>query len=214
MSSKPSHKTPESWQAHDTQVTEWAKRLWRAIPNEATYREGHEDFFKEFKKLSEAAQGRDRVSMLNHIAPIYNHIASQGYQAHIHHLPLKEAVCNFCERKPVADWKGPPNQFSRSDRNDSDVESAKPRMPLPCTNRMALNSIKCTTCEQRSHACHVNPKTIKALAACFECHHWRVKCSLSPARIRKGQAAVELNAKQEEEIAPKRYRKSTQAGEV
>jgi hypothetical protein len=224
MSPKPSYKTPASWEAHDIQVTKWAKRLWRAVHKEVTYKEEHEDLFKEFKELSDAAQGRDSVymtpSMLNHVAPIYNHITTQGYQAHIHYEPLKESVCNFCQQKPVTDWKGPPDQFSRSDEagrsdhNDSEVESAKARKSLPSTDEMELNPKKCNLCERRSHLCHVNPKTVKAAAAaCFECYFWRVKCSLSPARARKGKVVAEQNDGQEEEVAaskepaPKRSRK-------
>ena len=116
-----SHQTPASLGAHDAQVTDWTNRLRHALPDEATYRNGHENFLKEFKKLSDAGQGRDSVSMLNHVAPIYKHIELQGYQAHIHHLPLREAFCNFREGMPVADWKGPPDQFSRSDRNEMEL---------------------------------------------------------------------------------------------
>ena len=124
--------------AHDAQVTDWTNRLRRALPDEATYRNGHENFLKEFKKLSDAGQGRDSVSMLNHVAPIYKHIELQGYQAHIHHLPLREALCNFREGMPVADWKGPSDQFSRSDRNDSEadgIELNPTKLSPTCTKK-------------------------------------------------------------------------------
>ena len=49
-----SHQTPASLGAHDAQVTDWTNGLRRALPDEATYRNGHENFLKEFKKLSDA----------------------------------------------------------------------------------------------------------------------------------------------------------------
>ena len=191
--------------------------------------------------------------MVDHVTPIYNHIALQGYKAHIHYLPLKKAVANFCEGKPVADWKAPPDELSssspspppspppkvneepprksgstkkkdkakaagsdelvRSD-DDSDKETTKPRKPtdpkLPTTAGMEASPTKCTLCEQRGHVCHVNPKATKAAAACFECNHWRLKCSLAPTRGKKGDAPAE----EEEEVAPvitvKRRKKLTQ----
>ena len=81
---------------YDAKVIDWAKRLWSAISNEVKYREVHKDFFKEFNKLRDEAQAMDvtKVTMLNHVAPIYDHIASQGYTALIHYQPLREAVAN------------------------------------------------------------------------------------------------------------------------
>ena len=101
---------------HHAKVMDWSKRLWSAISNEGTYREGHEKFFKEFNELRDEAQAMDitTVTMANHVAPIYDHIASQTYTTHIHYKPLITAVANYCNGKPVADWKGPPDQYSRS----------------------------------------------------------------------------------------------------
>jgi len=189
------------------------------------------------------------MTLVNHVAPIYDHIASQGYNAQTHFLPLRDAVTNFCEGKPVSPWKGPPDQFSRSpsphlsassrppspragsskkthaanseefvpsehDESEKDLpnpESAKPRKAtadvtksinaegesksLPNTEGMELCPKKCLKCESRKHGCHINPKATKAAAACFECNHWRLKCSLSATRA---------NAKKGEEEAPTR----------
>lgn len=114
MSSKPSQKMTAFWQAQNNQTLNWSKRLWSAVEKDpATYKESHKDLFKEFEKLHDAAKGRDstNVTVLNHITPIYNHITSQGYQSHIHFMPLKEAMSNYCKRKPVVDWKCPSVQL-------------------------------------------------------------------------------------------------------
>lgn len=114
---------------HDSQVTKWAKRLWSAI-KEVTYKEAHEDIFKEFEKFRDAAQGRDdaKVTMLDHVTLIYNHIASHGFQPHIHYQPIKDAVSRFCERKPVADWKGPQEQLSRSPSPNQEPIPSPPKI--------------------------------------------------------------------------------------
>ena len=245
MPPKPSNKrTAASMEAHDAKVTNWAKRLWGAIPEEATYSQDHEDFFKEFQKLRDVAEGlaSTNVTMLDHVAPIYNHIASHGYDPLIHYPPLEKAVINYCEDNSVADWKGPsdqsrspspapdaspppnprivvtrrkakakiPDEVVRSEQDVSEEESAKPRKPLPNTDGMERNLTKCTLCIQRGHLCHVNPKALKA-AACFECNHWRVKCSLTPpgpSRAKKTEAADP--SVEEEVAAPRRRRKPTQ----
>lgn len=237
MPSKPSQKsaTAKSFPNHDATVINWAKRLWGVISKETAYEQVHDDFFNEFIKLRDVDQGVEstKVTMLNHVAPIYNHIASQGYQAHIHYLPLREAVANYCENKPVADWS-PPDEASRSpsphptmpipsnsgpskkkgktkaqisdeDRDESEGETKL--KPLPPTDGMGVHQTKCTLCRQRGHSCHVNPKATKASAACFECNHWKIKCSFAPSRAKKGEASTELNDKEE---APKKQKKPTQ----
>ena len=70
--------------------------------------------------------------MVDYVAPIYDHIASQGsgYKPHIHRQPLKIAICNFCKGKPVPDWEAPPDQFSPS-RSPSPVPLPLPRPQLP-----------------------------------------------------------------------------------
>jgi hypothetical protein len=245
MPAKPSIKTTAaSLEAHDAKVTNWAKRLWAAFADEATYSSEHEVFFKEFEKLRNVAEGRasTKVTMLDHVAPIYNHITSHGYDSHIHDSPLEKAVINYCEHKPVADWKGPsiqsrspslvpdasppPNhrivvtkkkgkakisdEVVRSEHEDSEGESAKPRKPLPNTDGMELNVTKCALCTQRGHLCHVNPKALKA-AACFECNHWRVKCSLTPPGPSRTKKSEPANPPVEEDVAAtKRRRKPTQ----
>jgi len=257
---------------HDAKEKDWAKRLWIAVSKEGKYNAVHGDFFKEFNKIRDEAQalGIAKVTMVDHVAPIYDHTASQGYNAHIHYKPLREAVSNFCESRPVADWRAPPDQFSRSSspvlppsprmqnpqgkrskeekphmvasglskkktkatnlddvvrsdpEDESEKESTKPRDPgesgrprkppaeeprsLPTTDGMERNTTKCTLCENRGHVCHVNPKATKAAAACFECNHWRLKCSLAPARTKKGEDEEEPSKDQ----PPKRRRKPAQ----
>ena len=97
-------------------VKDWAQGLWSVIHNEGKYNERHKDFFEEFKKLRDEAKAKDftKVTMVNHVAPVYDHIASQGYTGQTHYQPLREAVANFCEGRPVANWKGPPDQNSRT----------------------------------------------------------------------------------------------------
>ncbi|KAF8809992.1 hypothetical protein BYT27DRAFT_7092814 [Phlegmacium glaucopus] len=262
-------------ETHDTLVLTWGKRLWTAIAKESTYAPGHDQFFKEFDSLRDVAQANKstKITLLNHVAPIYNHIASQGYQAHIHYKPLKEAVFNFCNKKPVAEWIGPPDQHSRSpsptlppppkalpipwpplprpkpkfacmvasnsgrskgkakaqisaeyvhsDLEKSEVEVIKepePRIvhskPLPSTAGMVQCPTPCLLCEQRGHLCHSNPKATSAQAACFECNHWNVKCSLAPPRAKKGEAPAQPNGNVEkvpEETAEKPSKKKGQA---
>ena len=215
----------------------WARNLWDAISNEGKYRAVHEDFFKEFNNLRD--EGRDTwvMTLINYVAPIYDHIASQGYNAEIHYRPLKDAVTNFCEGRPGSPWEGPPDQISRtpspclpssppagpsrkthaanpdeyvpSDHDESapesPKESVKPRKvtnaegveskSLPNTDGMERCPVKCSKCLSRKHGCHINPKATKSIAACFECNHWRLKCSL---------AANHANAKKGEEEAPPR----------
>lgn len=237
---------------HHAKVMDWSKRLWSAISNEGTYREGHEKFFKEFNELRDEAQAMDitTVTMANHVAPIYDHIASQTYTTHIHYKPLITAVANYCNGKPVADWKGPPDQYSRSpsphvpasrpqsagpskkkaqprisdefvrsDQDDSEGESVKPLEgdsvkprkaasdTLPSTEGMELHATKCSKCALRKHGgCHVNPKASKkAATACFECNHWKQKCSHAPTRTKKGEDEEEAPPKES-----KRRRKPTQ----
>jgi hypothetical protein len=267
-SSKPKTTTPRLFvgtrAAFDVSVHDWSKRLYTAVSKAGQYSKDHEDFFKEFNKLRDDGQALNVtvVTMVNHVAPIYNHIALHGYKAHIHYLPLKEAVVNFCESKPVADWKAPPDELSRSslspspppsprprakeepprknagttkkkgkakaavldellrsDHDESERESGKPRKPatdkvenLPTTDGMETSPTRCTLCENRGHVCHVNPKATKAAAACFECNHWRVKCSLA-TRGKKGEAPAEEEeaaASKEPTIVVKRRKKPAQ----
>lgn len=255
-STQPSVNTKPA-QSHDSLVSTWGKTLWTAIAKESTYALGHDQFFKEFDSLREAAQANKstKITLLNHVAPIYNHIASQGYQPNIHYKPLKDAVFNFCNKMPVAEWTGPPDQFSRSpspnlavlaptlpnplpetnspklvrtaesnpipktktkpkkgkakapispeviqsDLDNSEKEAKDPETrhsnsrPLPPTDGMDHHLTPCSLCEQRGHVCHINPKTSSPKAACFECNHWKVKCSLAAPRVKKGEALAEPN---------------------
>jgi hypothetical protein len=250
---------------HDVKAKDWGKRLWGVILDEKKYNDFHETFFKEFNSLRDEAQDflSSKVTMMSHVAPIYDHIASQGYTAHIHFKPLFDAVANFCEGRPVAAWKGPPDRFSRSssplpaspqpqspqagpskkkthvaisdERDYSEKESGNPPegelvkppkattdmaksnnaegLDEPSTDGMERCPTKCTKCATRNHGCHVNPKPMKktsASAACFECNHWRLKCSLAtrtPA-AKKGEDAAKKGEDEEEgtlkEPPPKR----------
>jgi hypothetical protein len=251
----PKPKATTTRAAFEAKVLDWSKRLWSAVSKEAKYSEVHDDLFLEFNELQDDARALDTSAvMLKHAAPIYNHISSQGYKPHIHYRPLKDAVLNYCEKKPVADWKGPTKEFSRSPSppkigsksnagptkkkgkkavvsenyvrsdDESEKESAKPREGesaklrkpptleiLPTTDGMELSPTKCALCDQRGHACHVNAK-IKSPAACFECNHWRLKCSLAPPRTKKGEAADhnEDDVAAPKEQGPKRRKKPTQ----
>jgi hypothetical protein len=261
---------------YDVRAKEWGKRLWTVVDSETKYNECHDDLFEEYKKLhgEATALGNNTYSMVNHAAPVYEHIASHGYKSHIHRKALIAAVGNFCENRPVVQWEGPPDQFSRSpssrrspspplqpllasknkefprttaagsvkknakavnpvieeSENESvkpvEDESAKPRKAeaksgetksgeaksLPSTEGMELSPIKCTPCEPRGHGCHVNPKATKAAAACFECNHWRIKCSLAPTRTNAKKGEDEDELAPTKEPAPKRryYKKPTQ----
>ena len=295
-------------QTHDALVFAWARQLYDAIKQESQYALAHDELFKEFDRLCEAAQstGNNKVTMINHVAPIYNHLASQGYQPKVHYVPLKTAVFNFCQRKPVADWIGPPDQFSRSptprleasqplptqtqpppvsqpatskslptskprptskpvppptsdspankpppppkiarmtvpksgpkqgsskkrkptssefvrsDQDELDRESAKGpplaqappptqglppargALPstLPSTDGMDKRLSRCQSCEQRGHGCHVNPKASTLVAACFECNHWKQKCSHAPNRRRRGEVPAQQPQNDDEE---------------
>ncbi|KAF8814961.1 hypothetical protein BYT27DRAFT_7219071 [Phlegmacium glaucopus] len=53
----------------------------------------------------------------------------------------------------------------------------------------------CVMCIQRGHICHHNPKATNLLAACFECNHWKLKCSLAAPRVKKqGEPAPDTSA--------------------
>ncbi|KAF8798750.1 hypothetical protein BYT27DRAFT_7264614 [Phlegmacium glaucopus] len=239
-------------QKYNTDVVGWAKKLWGAM-KDGSYAPDHQDFFDEFNRLHDTSEGSQstKTTMLDHVAPIYDHVASQGYQPDIHYQPLKVAVSNFCTNKPVTKWVGPADQWSRSpsptlnspkpmptptnkvgkqtmprlkpqelmacivasnagpskkgkskapiseelllsedDTFFGEPETKAPLLsraskPLPPTNGMETNSSKCKICSQRGHGCHINPRATNALAACFECNHWKLKCSLAGPRVKK-----------------------------
>ena len=241
-------------QTYDAKVFDWGKRLWSAVKKEGKYSKAHEGFFKDYVKLRDEAQAlkprtSTNLTMFDYVAPVYNHVDSQGYTAQIHYQPLREAVSNYCEGKPVPSWTPPPDQLSRppsqellspspgsrrrrkeglprmipSNAPNADgkkkkgkkkkgelvkLQKAKVKLPtsegveaksLPAADGMATSLIKCTLCEKRGRVCHVNRKaTKKATAACFECNHCSLKCSLSSSRAKKSEALAEQN---DEEIA-------------
>lgn len=65
--------------AYDSMVRDWGKRLWSAFQDH-NYSLVHEQLFKEFKKLRDEVQTLhiNKLSMVDYVAPIYDHIASQG----------------------------------------------------------------------------------------------------------------------------------------
>ena len=243
-----------SAEAYNGKVTEWSKKLYNVVTtaNEGKYRDFHDSLFKEYKTLRNEAQSLDTttttVTAIDHVAPVYDHIASQGYITHIHYSPLVQAVINFCEEKPVAAWKGPP-ELSRSssphpanlsttktraaiteelipsDQDDSEKEggeSVKTRKATnaakshnaeddPSTEGMERCPTKCTKCASRKHGCHVNPKATKSGAACFECNHWRLKCSHAATRAvtAKRVDEEEEGASKDPGAPPKRRNKKT-----
>ncbi|KAF8799922.1 hypothetical protein BYT27DRAFT_7217436 [Phlegmacium glaucopus] len=143
MSTQPSGNSKPA-QTHDSLVLSWGKRLWTAITKESIYVLGHDQFFKEFDSLHDVAQANKstKITLLNHVALIYNHTASQGYQPHIYYKPLKEAVFNFCNKMPIAKWIGPPDQHSQS---PSPTLAALPKalpLPRPPLPRPKINSPK------------------------------------------------------------------------
>ena len=105
-------------QTYDAKVFDWGKRLWSAVKKEGKYSKAHEGFFKDYVKLRDEAQvlkprTSTNLTMFDYVAPVYNHVDSQGYTAQIHYQPLREAVSNYCEGKPVPSWTPPPGQLSR-----------------------------------------------------------------------------------------------------
>lgn len=102
------------------EVKAWAEEVWGAVRNKESYARQHDHFFKAFDRLRDEIQStqdpilHDHRCLINHVAPIFNHTASQGYQPHIHYQPLCEAVTQWCLRRSVKPWKAPADQFSRS----------------------------------------------------------------------------------------------------
>ena len=109
-------------------VLDWSKRMWNAVQVTEDYEPSHKTLFDEFDHLRDQAKSsgdpllQDHRSLLRHVAAIYNHTASQGYQPTIHLAPLRQAVHNWCLERPVEHWKAPPDQQSRS---------PSPAMPPP-----------------------------------------------------------------------------------
>ena len=88
-------------------VTNWSKEVWSAVQGTEDYETRHDTLFQEFDHLQDQARSsrdpllQDHWCLLLHVAPIYNHTASQGYQPTIHLEPLRKAVTNWCLSKPV-----------------------------------------------------------------------------------------------------------------
>jgi len=125
-------KTAAASQAeHDASVLAWAKNLYNGIKAESNYAGGHQSFFEEFDRLRDASKGRGdtKVTLIDHVSPIYNHVASQGYQPNIHFGPLQAAVFNWCKGGAVVHWQAPPDQFSRTP--SPTLASPAPAPPKP-----------------------------------------------------------------------------------
>jgi hypothetical protein len=97
-----------------------AKEVWTAVQKESAYPPQHNHLFEKFNELRDAIKStddprlQDHRCLVNHVAPIYNHTASQGYQPLIHYRPLADAVSAWCLKKPVKHWDAPPDQWSPS----------------------------------------------------------------------------------------------------
>ena len=91
MPSSSKVKTTTSKASFDAKVFDWSKKLYSVVSKISSYGEVHEEIFQEFKKISNEGQALGvTTAMVDHVTPIYNHIALQGYKAHIHYLPLKK----------------------------------------------------------------------------------------------------------------------------
>src|SRR6266446_4395574 len=129
-SNKASQPKANDAQTHDVLVFTWAKRLYDAIKHESQYAKVHDVHFKEFDLLRDAAQARGSTKLT-----MLNHVASQGYQPNVHFMPLKTTIFNFCEQKPVAGWKGPPDQFSHSPTPSLEAPPTQPSPTRPPPTR-------------------------------------------------------------------------------
>lgn len=79
-----------------------------------SYAKSSQQFFREFEQLRDALQGSTARTILPYVAPVYNHIASQGYQQNIHFDPLLKGLFAFCAKEAIPTWKAPPDQYDRS----------------------------------------------------------------------------------------------------
>jgi len=52
--------------------------------------------------------------IIPYVAPVYNHIASQGYQEDVHFEPLWQGLFAFCNKQDIPAWKAPPDQYDWS----------------------------------------------------------------------------------------------------
>ena len=143
----------------NAEIITWSKKVYAAIQNAERYAQQHDILFKEFDRLRDATQKSSNTTLIHHLAPVYNHCASQGYQPLIHYQPLRAAVLNWCKSAPVVDWQRPPDQQSRSP-TPTIPPSPKPPIPLPTmipTNRQPAArppppTPRMTTAKQRPEA--------------------------------------------------------------
>ncbi|KAF8799291.1 hypothetical protein BYT27DRAFT_7217923 [Phlegmacium glaucopus] len=108
-------------QTHHAEVVGWAKKLWGAIKDRSY-------------ALASRAPGSRCWTMLPQFT-ITSH--RRGYQPNVHYQPLKDAVFNFCSNKPVAEWIGPPDQWSRSPSPTLDSLKGMPT-PMKKVSKAAL----------------------------------------------------------------------------
>jgi len=96
------------------EIVTWSKKVYAAVQNQDRYAQEHKNLFQEFDRLRDATGKFSNTTLIHHVAPVYNHCASQDYQPHIHYQPLRAAVTNWCKGVPVVDWQRPPDQYSPS----------------------------------------------------------------------------------------------------
>ncbi|KIM42538.1 hypothetical protein M413DRAFT_26582 [Hebeloma cylindrosporum] len=114
----------------------WARELYTVVQDEKKYAQQHDTLFQQFDLLHDATRHLPPPTFIHHVAPIYNHTASQGYQPPIHLQSLRDAVFRWCRNEPVDPWKAPPDQQSRSPSPvlpPAPTKSTLPHKPLPPT---------------------------------------------------------------------------------
>ena len=109
------HKSSDSAHAAiQQQLKDWMTRLYSALGNSESYTKLHMGFFREFKQLSDKVHGSTKHSIVPYVKAVFNHMASQGYQPHIHYDTLFQGMSVYCQNLPPPTWVPPPNQFNRS----------------------------------------------------------------------------------------------------
>lgn len=275
-------------------VSRWAEEVWKAVQKGEEYTRLHDALFKKFDDLRDGIKSsrnpilHDHRCLIHHVASIYNHTASQGYQPSIHFEPLCTAVQNWCYQRQVSHWNAPPDQHSRSAspvlppdpptnhaadlerkgatnpgpkraprpasmtvtpalagtyppfkpaatkpdkgkgkqtakpsrakpispefvEDEEEAKSVPPSTSLPPTDGLEEHAPGCERCERNQRRCHINPNGTSAAAACFECNHYKVRCSLVPTRADRGEGEPgpsRSSAKDEPEgaVGPKKPR--------
>jgi hypothetical protein len=66
--------------------------------------------------------------------------------------------------------------------DEDEVKPAPPPTTLPPVGHLDEHHPGCVRCGRNQRSCHVNPTGTSAANACFECNHYKVRCSLVPTR--------------------------------